>query len=272
MVRGNHEMCNRSGQGWYRFLDTNPYDTTGHHTCDSAADDNTAGGGNYNNPWLVQINSSTQIIAFDTANGKPSPTSTPTGPGSTFFTTYTSQLNLAGSLLGLNTLPFNLWANHHPILGYSTGSPPATSIPLFTNVMAATYPNTYLPPAVNLALHGHTHDYQAINFAQGTTDAGASFTNAATLVSGNAGDLLDTTIATPVTSPALPPLTIGTSSMGAQTFATADAFGYMVLQFNAGPPATWVSTEYRPDNSVRNVCTISTSGQMSCTTWGTIVP
>ena len=28
MVRGNHETCNRAGQGWYRYLDPNPYDAT----------------------------------------------------------------------------------------------------------------------------------------------------------------------------------------------------------------------------------------------------
>jgi hypothetical protein len=53
--------------------------------------------------------------------------------------------------------------------------------------------------------------------------------------------------------------------------STDSDFGYMVLQFNAGPPATWVSTEYRADNTVRDVCTVQTSGQMSCASWGTIL-
>ena len=54
--------------------------------------------------------------------------------------------------------------------------------------------------------------------------------------------------------------------------STDNGFGYMVLQFNAGPPATWTSTEYRTDNTVRDVCTIQTSGQMSCASWGVIQP
>ena len=126
MTRGNHEQCNRAGQGWYRFLDTNPYDTTGVHTCDNPADDATATGGNWNNPFLVNINSSTQVVVFDTANAKPqsqSP-SLPTGPGLVSYTTYASELTTAGTLIGASPLPFNLWSNHHPIFGYATGTPP----------------------------------------------------------------------------------------------------------------------------------------------------
>jgi hypothetical protein len=300
MTRGNHEQCNRAGQGWYRFLDTSAFDATDVHTCDIATYDNAANGGNYNNPFLVNINSSTQLVVFDTANGKIQATTpaTPTGVGSAYYTNYQSELLTAGTLLG-SGLPFNLWSNHHPIFGYSTATPPTQptdSIPVFTGVMFATYP-TYFPPPINLALHGHTHDYQALNFAPGTTDAGAPFQPAATLVSGNAGDLLDTALPTPLTgtalSPVLNPSAVSVATVsGVQQFATSDNgapylapvyenpnsntnsdFGYMVMQFNPGPPATWTATEYRAgDNSVRDVCTVQTSGQMSCASWGTIVP
>ncbi len=294
MTRGNHEQCNRAGQGWYRFLDPNAYDTTGVHTCDNPADDAIAAGGNWNNPFLVNINSSTQIVVFDTANAKPQSQtpSLPTGPGSVFFNTYQSELTIAGNLVGAAPLPFNLWSNHHPILGYATGTPPANPIPAFPPIMNATFPGTYFPAPINLALHGHTHDYQALNFAPGTLDGGATFQPAATLVSGNAGDILDTALPYPINnSSAVSPIAVATVG-GVQQFATSDngaplqntnipsgstapvdnTFGYMVLQFDAGPPATWVSTEYRTDNTVRNVCTIQTSGQMSCASWGVIPP
>jgi hypothetical protein len=293
MTRGNHEQCNRAGQGWYRFLDTSPYDTTGVHTCDNPADDAIPTGGNWNNPFLVNINSSTQIIVFDTANAKPqsqSP-SLPTGPGSVFFTTYASELTTAGSLVGASPLPFNLWSNHHPIFGYATGNPPAIPIPAFPPVMNSVFPGTYFPPPINLALHGHTHDYQALNFATGDLPGGGTFQPAATLVSGNAGDILDTALPYPLTGSAVSsvgnPAAVSVATVGGvQEFATSDngapfqnpnsstdnGFGYMVLQFNAGPPATWTSTEYRTDNTVRDVCTIQTSGQISCASWGVIQP
>jgi hypothetical protein len=292
MVRGNHEMCNRSGQGWYRFLDTNAFDATDHHTCDNPADDSTAAGGSFNTPYLVNINSSTQIVVFDTSNGKPV-SGTSTSSGSVWYTTYANEMTAAGNLVA-SPLAFNLWANHHPIFGYSTATAPTLptdSIPLFTGVMGSVFPSTYFPPPINLALHGHTHDYQALNFAPGTLSVGGgTFQPAATLVSGNAGDLLDTALPYPLTgsavSPVLNPTAVSVATVGGvQEFATSDNgtpyqnpnsstdsdFGYMVLQFNAGPPATWVSTEYRADNTVRDVCTIQTSGQMSCTSWGTVL-
>ncbi len=293
MTRGNHEQCNRAGQGWYRFLDTSPYDTTGVHTCDNPADDAIATGGNWNNPFLVNINSSTQVVVFDTANAKPQSQSPAlaTGPGSLFFTTYASELTTAGSLLSASPLPFNLWSNHHPIFGYATGNPPTNPIPAFPPIMKSVFPGTYFPPPINLALHGHTHDYQAINFAPGALPDGGTFQPAATLVSGNAGDILDTALPYPLTGSAVSavgdPTAVSVATVdGVQQFATSDNgtpfqnpnsstdndFGYMVLQFNAGSPATWTSTEYRTDNTVRDVCTIQTSGQISCASWGVVQP
>jgi Calcineurin-like phosphoesterase len=293
MTRGNHEQCNRAGQGWYRFLDNNPYDTTGVHTCDNPANDATATGGNWNDPFLVNINSSTQVVVFDTANAKPQ-SQTPalaTGPGSLFFSTYAGELTTAGNLLAASPLPFNLWSNHHPIFAYATGNPPANPIPAFVPVMNSVFPGTYFPAPINLALHGHTHDYQAVNFQTGTLPDGGTFQPAAALVSGNAGDILDTALPYPLTGAALSsvgnPTAVSVATVGGvQQFATSDngapfqnpnsstdnGFGYMVLQFNPGSPATWTSTEYRTDNTVRDVCTIQTSGQMSCASWGVIQP
>jgi Calcineurin-like phosphoesterase len=293
MTRGNHEQCNRAGQGWYRFLDTGSFDTTDHHTCDNAADDTTAAGGSYNNPFLVQINSATQLITFDTSNAKPI-SGTPTTTTSAWYTTYQSELTTAGTLVGGAPLAFNLWSNHHPIFGYATATPPALPtcpIPLFPPVMNTVFPGTYFPPPINLALHGHTHDYQAIDFATGTLPDGGTFQPTATLVSGNAGDILDTALPYPLTGTALSsvgnPSAVSVATLGGvQQFATDDngapfqnpnsstdnSYGYMVLQFNAGPPPTWVATEYRWDNTVRDVCTIQTSGTISCASWGVVPP
>jgi hypothetical protein len=292
MTRGNHEQCNRAGQGWYRFLDTSAYDTTGHRTCDNAADDLTATGGSYSNPFLVQINAATQIVVFDTSNAKPIK-GTPTGTTSAWYTTYQSELQTAGTLVGMANPPlaFNLWANHHPIFGYTPGPPTTSPIPLFPPVMNAVYPGTYFPPQINLALAGHTHDYQAINFATGTLPGGGTFQPAASLVSGNAGDILDTAMPYPLTGAAVSavgnPSAVSVATVGGvQQFASSDndvpfqnpnsstdnSYGYMVLEFNAGPPSTWVATEYRWDNTVRDVCTIQKDGTISCASWGIIPP
>jgi hypothetical protein len=292
MTRGNHEQCNRAGQGWYRFLDTGAYDTSGHHTCDSPTDDATATGGNWNDPFLVNINSGTQVVVFDTANAKPQSQSPAlaTGPGSLFFNTYASELTTAGNLISATPMPFNLWSNHHPIFGYATGTSPTNPIPAFIPVMNSVFPGTYFPPPINLALHGHTHDYQAINFQQGTLPDGGTFQPAATLVSGNAGDILDTALPYPLTGSSVSAVGNATAVSvatvdGVQQFATSDNgtpyqnpvsstdndFGYMVLEFDA-TAVTWTATEYRTDNTVRDVCTIQQAGTMSCASWGVIPP
>jgi hypothetical protein len=269
MVRGNHEMCNRAGQGWYRFLDTNAYDAVTKN-CNSASNDTIPAGGNYNNPYLVSINSSTQLVIFDSSNGP----KTVQSPTSVAYTTYLAEIQAAGALVASPPagVSFNWWANHHPILGYSTATPPAfpaPSLPGLDPIFNAAFPNTYFPPNINLALHGHTHDFQAINFAPGTSDGGA-YSNAATLVSGNAGDLLDIALPWPINNPE-PNVTVaseGDAGAGS-AFATSAAFGYMVLQYQSSNN-TWVATAYRVDNSVRDVCTVQASGQMSCTSWGTL--
>src|SRR5438105_4203396 len=60
VVRGNHEECRRGGQGWFRYLDTQPYDAR--RSCDDAANDDEA---NYSEPYAVDIGLSTQLIVFD---------------------------------------------------------------------------------------------------------------------------------------------------------------------------------------------------------------
>lgn len=269
MVRGNHEMCNRAGQGWYRFLDTNPFDPVTKN-CNSAANDTIAAGGSYNDPYLVSINSSTELVVFDSSDG---PKTLP-ATSSVAYTTYQAELEAAGALLANPPadISFNWWANHHPILGYATATPPAlpaTTLPGLAPIFNAVFPNTYFPPSVNLVLHGHTHDFQAIDFAQGTAADGGIYSNPATIVSGNAGDLLDVALPWPINGPD-PGVTVaseGDAGVVGTSMANSAAFGYMVFEYQSSSN-TWIATEYRVDNSVRDTCTVQTSGQMSCASWG----
>jgi hypothetical protein len=243
---------------------------------------------------LVNINSSTQLVVFDTANANPQSQSPAlsTAAGSMYFTTYASELTTAGTLLGASPLPFKLWSNHHPIFGYGPGTSPTNPVPAFVPIMNSVFPGTYFPAPVNLALHAHTHDYQAINFQRGALPAGGTFQPAATLVSGNAGDLLDPALPYPLTGSSVSAVSnptavsVATDVGGVQEFASSDnglpyqnpssstdnAFGYMVLEFTPSSPPTWTATEYRADNTVRDVCVIQTNGTMSCASWGVIPP
>ncbi len=260
MVRGNHESCNRAGQGWYRFLDTNPYDAVTKN-CNSASNDTTAAGGNYNNPFLVAINAATQLVVFDTSN---TPKSAPAS-GSTAYNTYIAEMQAAGALVATppSGVSFNWWANHHPVLGYQT-APVETAIPGLTPLFNTVFPNTYLPPSINLALHGHVHDFQAIDFSPES-----GYSNAPTLVSGNGGDLLDIALPWPNTTPPVTGVAVGSEGDAGAGGAMANsaAFGYMVLQYQSSNN-TWLMTEYRTDNSVRDTCVIQTNYTMTCSSYG----
>jgi hypothetical protein len=263
MVRGNHESCNRAGQGWFRFLDTNAYDPVTKN-CNSAANDTSAAGGNYENPYLVAINAATQLVVFDSSN---IPKTVP-ATNSVAYTTYQSEIQAAGALVATPPagVTFNWWSNHHPILGFATATPPAvptTAAPGFAPIMNSVFPNTYFPPNVNLALHGHVHDFQAIDFLPGS-----GYSNAATLVSGNAGDLLDIALPATLASPD-PGVSVASEGDGGTGSAIANsaAFGYMVLEYQSGS-GTWLVTEYRADNSVRDTCVVQPTGQLTCASYG----
>ena len=64
VMRGNHESCNRAGQGWWRFLDPRP--VMPRQDCNAAADDDI---GNYSAPYAVPLGrgSDLQFLVFDSS-------------------------------------------------------------------------------------------------------------------------------------------------------------------------------------------------------------
>lgn len=232
MVRGNHETCNRAGQGWYRFLDPNPYSET--KSCNDAANDNS---GNYNDPWAVTFGD-TQIVAFDSANTAKSAYSPATKPADAVpFNNYTNELN-AASVFTSNADFLSIFAVHHPILGFTPGSPATGGNPGMLSVMKAAYSTAYYPPGVGLAVHGHVHDFQGINFASG---------HPATFVAGHGGDNLDAALPNPFT-PGLVPA----DGTVIDKLSYSTSFGFMVMD-RVGPQ-NWTFTAYRTDGSALTTC------------------
>jgi len=233
MVRGNHEACNRAGQGWYRYLDPNPYDATGVKTCNDAANDNV---GNYNDPWAVSFGD-TQFVVFDSSNVPKTAFNPPA------FQPYTSQLAAAATLTTPNM--FNIWAVHHPILGYSAGNPPTAGSLGMQSVMDAAYPGNYYPPNTGMAVHGHVHDFQALNFASN---------HPATIVAGNGGDNLD------VALPAVfdPNANLPAAKTVVNAFAFSQEFGFLIMdRVGAVGDKNWKFTSYRTNGTVIAVCTLA---------------
>jgi len=233
MVRGNHEVCNRAGQGWYRYLDPAPFDGTDVKTCDNAANDNT---GNFNDPWAVSFGD-TQFIAFDSSNVS----KTAYSPAA--FQPYTSELAEAAGLSSASLM--NIFAVHHPVLGYTAANPPTIGSPGLQSVMNAAFPGNYYPPNTAIAVHGHVHDFQAFNFASN---------HPATFVAGNGGDNLDSAL------PAVfnPNTDLPAPNTVVNAFAYSQEFGFMVMdRVGAVGAKNWKFTSYRTNGTVIAVCTMA---------------
>jgi hypothetical protein len=242
MVRGNHEACNRAGQGWYRYLDPYPYNPApaGSKTCDVDSNDGT---GNFNDPWSVTFND-TSFLVFDSSGVSKSAYSSPTTQP------YYAEMQASAGLAPANLL--NIWAVHHPVLGYTApsapGNNPLIGSPGLQSVMSVAYPGNYYPPNIGLAVHGHVHDFQAFDFASN---------HPATFVAGNGGDNLDT--AFPATfNPNTPAANLPAPNTVVNAFAFSQEFGFMVMdRVGAVGDKNWKFTSYRTNGSIIAVCTMA---------------
>lgn len=208
VVRGNHEECRRAGQGWFRFLDTQAYDSK--RSCDDPDNDNLA---NYSAPYAVALGKDTQLIVFDSSKASNQALS----PDSLPFQKYQQQLQAAAQLAaapGVNSI----FVNHHPVLALApiTGATVMPGNRALQSVMATATPNRYFPPGVVMAIHGHVHDFQAINFASD---------HPATLVSGNGGDASDVNFPDPLPKGMSP-----APDAQVDQFTHTNTFGFMMME------------------------------------------
>jgi hypothetical protein len=275
--RGNHESCTRAGQGWFRFLDPNGYDSIPNKDCNvqGAAIAADAGGGfagdnigAYNTPYAVQVRSDTQVIVFDSNNVAKSAIA-PTGTNGNMYSAYQTELVQVAGLTQANM--FNIWTNHHPVLGLSAGTPVTSPGVALLSVMENVYPDTLFPPGINMVLEGHTHLFEALDFTPTTSDAGVPNDYPSTFVSGNAGDILDTDLPTPLPDGSTP---APAAKMPPQVanIAHSPGFGFLVMQYQPGDAAngaSWLLTEYKTDGTTkRTQCAATMDGHTTCSTWG----
>jgi hypothetical protein len=246
VVRGNHEECARAGQGWFRFLDTQPYDVE--RSCDDPSNDNYA---NYTYPYAVALGSSTQVIVFDTAKVGTAALKT----SDPQFVTYQQQFNRVTALAAKSGVT-SIFANHHPILGYApqTGADPAPGNSALQSVMTTLNSTAYYPPGITLALHGHVHDFQAIDFATGQP---------ATIVAGNGGDNLDVNLPDPFpTSDAVAP------GATLDAISHTSTYGFMFMDATA---TGWTFRAYTVGGKLLTTCGLVGS-KISCDKTGFIDP
>jgi hypothetical protein len=129
-IRGNHESCDRAGDGWFRYLDPRPFPGA----CQA-----------YTVPFAVMAGS-LQLIHVDSA----------VADDNNLFAdqiaAYQPQFDMVREIA-----TGNAWLlTHRPLWTIRAGSP--------TNVVMQTASNNSLPEGIQMVLSGHTHIFQTYTF------------------------------------------------------------------------------------------------------------
>jgi hypothetical protein len=158
MVRGNHESCDRGGQGWQRFFD--PYPLAANRTCDDPANDAT---GNISDPYAIPLGDGAQIVIWDTAVA-----------GNTLFPAsdprWAAYLANARRIDVLaKAVPHTILANHHPVLAAAAFKDKQGQInvvpsnPSLVGELSEADQAIY-PAGIDLLLSGHIHVWEQLSF------------------------------------------------------------------------------------------------------------
>ena len=238
VTRGNHEECRRAGQGWFRFLDTRPFDEM--RSCNEAKNDLT---GNFTPPYAVPISRDQQLIMFDSAVSGGTPLD-PARPRDAYaFKQYRQQFERVDELAGKAGVS-SIFVNHHPILGYESNNllGPREGSPALVSVMKSLHPFAYYPAGVTLALHGHVHLFEAISF---------SSNHPATILSGVGGDETYTNLPDPF------PASVGPAEgVTLESITHSNQFGFLVMDKQEG---TWQIRAYNHHGELQTTCVLAGS-------------
>lgn len=157
-ARGNHESCNRAGQGWWRFIDPRPL--VRGRDCNDPADDDT---GDYSDPYAVPIGDGAQFIVMDSSKT----TAKPIKPDSHAAAAYRDAFAKYEALAAQQ--PYSIMVEHHPILAPSASDKKGvmTLNPGNEGLQSVWAPlkDNMTPPNVKMLLAGHIHLWEALSFS-----------------------------------------------------------------------------------------------------------
>jgi hypothetical protein len=158
VVRGNHESCNRAGQGWWRFLDPRPL--LPGRDCNLAGNDDV---GDFSDPYAIPLATDWQWIVFDSSKVGVAPLSV-TDP---MYRIYSAQMLQAFDFAKRTRRSF--FMDHHPILGFAP-NPSRTPTGLYPgnaslqSVLRAQNGERLFPDKVDVLISGHFHLFEAVSF------------------------------------------------------------------------------------------------------------
>lgn len=254
MLRGNHEECDRAGQGWSRLLAPENY--LPQRSCDDPYNDDLA---DFTPPYAVPLGGDTQLIVFDSAHAGNAPLRPGVRKDQLVLDTYRAQMRAVNTMSAISAPAgrpgLRSWfLSHHPVLAFAPDekhpNAPYPGNQALQAAMRELAGDAYFPPGVQAALHGHVHLFQAIDFSSG---------HPATLVAGNGGDSLDTSLPHPFPAGLSPAQGAVVAQM-----THASRFGFLVLERAAPFDGVWQVHAHRSDGGVLARCTLSADKAVHC--------
>jgi Calcineurin-like phosphoesterase len=239
VVRGNHESCNRAGQGWWRFMDPRPL-VAGQDCNDPAHDDV----GDYSDPYGIPLGEGVQLIVYDSSNTPSSPIPADDVRAARYRDTYEKIEALT------RRADHNILADHHPVLGFSARQLKGGDIHLdggnagLQSVFGAQSP-TFFPPKTDFLLSGHIHLWETVSF---------SSPHPAQFIAGFGGTQEDIV---PLPAAAPPGATPAPGAVVQAMSSWIDGFGFMTMERVS--PDHWMVQIRDVQGAVVNTCEIKGS-------------
>jgi hypothetical protein len=239
LARGNHESCNRAGQGWWRFLDVHPL--AAGHGCDRAANDNVD---DFADPYAVPLGEGSQLILFDSSDTP----ATPIPPGDIRGERYRDAYGKIAALAARS--PHNILVDHHPILGFAAKIAKGGDVKLLPgnaglqSAFGAINPNL-VPANVDVLLAGHIHLWEEVSF---------SSPHPVQFVAGFSGTLEETVPLPPAAPPGASP---APGAVVENLSSWIEGFGFMTLERASAD--RWHVEVHDVAGAVVNTCEITGS-------------
>ena len=238
VVRGNHETCDRAGQGWWRTLDPRPM--APQQDCNDPSYDPL---GDFSAPYVVPIGNDARVLVFDSSNA-----TNLADPPAELVARY--RVQLAQALSGAAPAAQTFFVVHHPALAFAANhDQPQQPYPGNVALQRALTPlfgAALFPPQVAAVFSGHIHAFEAVTFATGQPPQ---------LVFGDGGTAADDPLPEPFPAGRTP-------SPGAvvRDLRYTTRFGFATLDRTA---AGWTLTAYDVAAAPMETCTL-TQRQATC--------
>jgi hypothetical protein len=237
MARGNHENCDRAGQGYWRFLDPRPLQPG--RDCNAPANDAV---GNFSAPYAVPLGADAQLVVFDTANTDYKGFK----PGDPRLAAYADNYRKIAALAA--GARYNIGVDHHPMFGFGAIQDKKTgAISLFggdaglLQAFGAIDPG-FLPASISMLLSGHVHLWEQVSF---------SSNHPTQFVSGFSGTAEDIV---PLPASVAPGVAPAPGAVVEHMSSWIDGFGFMTME-RLGPDR-WQVKVWDRDGRERNSCQV----------------